>query len=357
MLTRPNPASGVPVYVQLMDQVKRGLETGAFRAGDTLPDVHPLAESLVLNPNVVARAYQALETEGVVTREDGPHLRLRAEPATVARREPTAEMLKHEVRRLTAQVAADAAERAKRNHELETAGEVQRRLLPQAVPAIAGVDCAGHSRPAHGVGGDYYDFIELGDQRLGLALGDVSGKGMPAALLMSALRAYLHGQTIDGHTEPAAVMATLNRLVFDCSSANRFVTFFYAVYDAARRTLDYVNAGHNAPIVVRHTPTGVELIRLDASGVAIGLMPDSAYRANRLQLEPGDLLVVFSDGITEAMDADGHEWSDECLAALVAATPYERSGDVVEHVFVAAETFAGGAPQHDDMTVAVVRIQ
>jgi len=254
MIRRPNPSSGVPVYLQLMEQVKDALATGAIRPGEPLPGIRPLAEELVMNPNTVARAYRALEQEGVIT----PRHRAGAASAfthelagpsrpPVHRR--SASELALENSRLTAQVAAEVADRVERTRELELAREVQERLFPQTCPPIAGLDYAGACRPALGVGGDYYDFIRLSDTELGIAIGDVSGKGIPAALLMATLRAYLHGQTRHRVTDLAEVAVNLNRLVYECSSANRYATFFYAQYDSTTRLLEYVNAGHNPPLI------------------------------------------------------------------------------------------------------------
>jgi DNA-binding transcriptional regulator YhcF (GntR family) len=231
-----------------MEQVKEALATSAIRPGEPLPGIRPLAEELVMNPNTVARAYRALEHEGVIT----PRHRAGAGSAfthefaeqsrpLVHRR--SASELAIENSRLTAQIAAEVANRVERTRELELAREVQERLFPQTYPPIAGLDYAGACRPALGVGGDYYDFIPLSETELGIAIGDVSGKGIPAALLMATLRAYLHGQTLHRVTNLADVMVNLNRLVYESSSANRYATFFYAQYDASTRVLQYANAG------------------------------------------------------------------------------------------------------------------
>src|SRR6266849_10723653 len=278
MIRRPNPSSGVPVYLQLMEQVKDAMATGAIRPGEPLPGIRPLAEELVMNPNTVARAYRALEHEGVIT----PHHRAGAgvafthefaEPSRPAVHRRSSRELALENSRLTAQVAAEVADRVERTRELELAREVQERLFPQTCPPIAGLDYAGACRPALGVGGDYYDFIRLSGTELGIAIGDVSGKGIPAALLMATLRAYLHGQTRHRVTDLADVMVNLNRLVYDSSSANRYATFFYAQYDASTRVLEYVNAGHNPPLIFRTRNNRPDLLRLDTSGPVIGLMP------------------------------------------------------------------------------------
>lgn len=167
-------------------------------------------------------------------------------------------------------------ERAQR--ELEIAREVQERLFPQEYPPIPGIEYAGACRPALGVGGDSYDFIKFSDTELGVAIGDVSGKGIPAALLMATLRAYLRGQTIRRDSDLGEMMANLNRLVYESSAANRYATFFYAQYEAGSRVLQYVNAGHNPPMIFRASG---DIARLGVGGPVIGLIEDVSTTRRR----------------------------------------------------------------------------
>jgi sigma-B regulation protein RsbU (phosphoserine phosphatase) len=261
--------------------------------------------------------------------------------------------------RLTAAITAEVAARAKYRRELEIAHDVQERLFPQEYPAIAGLDYAGACRPALGVGGDYYDFVPLTPARLGIAIGDVSGKGIPAALLMATLRAFLRGQTIhhsgSARTDLTAVMANLNALVFESSAANRYATFFYGEFDAATRVLTYVNGGHNPPMLFRQSSHGVEVFRLDAGGPVIGLMEACRYREGSVTLERGDVLVAYTDGVSESMNAADEEWGEERFAEAVRPWRSLPARDLIDHIMRSADAFAAGAPQHDDMTVVVVR--
>ena len=305
---RPNPSSGVPVYRQLMEQVRDALDTGALRPGDPLPGVRPLAAQLVINPNVVARAYRELEQDRVISgAEDaatGLALACAADGRSRIRSHArSARDLTIENSRLAAQIGAEVAGRVERNRELDRAREVQERLFPQSYPAIPGLDYAGLCRPAGLVGGDYYDFIRISETELGIAIGDVSGKGISAALLMATLRTYLHVQTRHRLTDLADMMASLNRLVYESSAANRYATFFYAQYDASTRVLEYVNAGHNPPLIFRAGGNGDDVPRLDVGGPAVGLMPDCSYVSRSVTLDEGDVLLVFTDGISEAMNA------------------------------------------------------
>jgi sigma-B regulation protein RsbU (phosphoserine phosphatase) len=258
--------------------------------------------------------------------------------------------------RLTQAIAAEIAVREKHKRELEIAHEVQERLFPQAYPPIAGLDYAGACRPALGVGGDYYDFILLSKTELGIAVGDISGKGIPAALLMATLRAYLRGQTLQRNADLTVVMANLNKLVFESSDANRYATFFYGEYDASSRALNYVNAGHNPPMLFRKKDDGQQVVRLDTGGPVIGLMEDCVYSQGSVVLEPGDILVAYTDGINEAMNATDEEWGEERLMNAVAANRRASARELIERLMVSADAFVAGAPQHDDMTFSIVRV-
>ncbi|MGH9584470.1 MAG: PP2C family protein-serine/threonine phosphatase, partial [Bryobacteraceae bacterium] len=214
-----------------------------------------------------------------------------------------------EVGELAHSLAREAAQRERIDREIEIAREVQERLFPQRIPEIPGIDLAGHCRPAQSVGGDYYDFLEFENVRLGLAVGDISGKGISAALLMASLRASLRGMTLYGSDDLAALMQKVNRLVYEASAANRYATFFFAVYDTASRELRYVNAGHNPPVLLR--PVGQTIavcglpvsnvMRLEIGGPVIGLFPRLEYLQGSLTLAPGDVLLAYTDGISEAM--------------------------------------------------------
>jgi sigma-B regulation protein RsbU (phosphoserine phosphatase) len=255
--------------------------------------------------------------------------------------------------RLTAEIAAEVATREKARRELEIAHEVQERLFPQEYPPISGLDYAGACRPASGVGGDYYDFIHVPDRKLGIAIGDVSGKGIPAALLMATLRAYLRGQTIRGSGDLADMMSTLNTLVYESSAANRYATFFFGQYDASTRLLEYVNCGHNPPMVFRHSGA---VVRLDTGGPVIGLIEQTCYSQGSIALEAGDVLVAFTDGISEAMNGRDEEWGEERLAAAVLPARAQPARGLIARIMQEADTFVAGARQYDDMTVVVVRL-
>lgn len=259
--------------------------------------------------------------------------------------------------RLSEAIAAEVAQRELLSREIEIAREVQQRLFPQTMPDIPALEYAGHCRPARGVGGDYYDFLALSSGRLGLAIADVSGKGIPAALLMASLQASVRGQSQStgpgGQPDVAGLMANVNLLVCEASASNRYATFFYGQFDPATRKLVYTNGGHNPPIVLR----GSEVLLLETGGPPVGLFPMSRYQQDEIVLEPGDLLILYTDGVSEAENPAEEEWGEAALISVARACSGLPASEVITRVMQAADTFAAGAPQHDDMTLVIARVQ
>jgi sigma-B regulation protein RsbU (phosphoserine phosphatase) len=193
---------------------------------------------------------------------------------------------------------------------------------------------------------------------VGLAIGDVSGKGIAAALLMASLRASLRGVSLDNPRDFAKLMDKVNRLVYESSASNRYATFFFAAYDPKTRRLDSVNAGHNPPVVLRcGTNSHAEVLRLEADGPVVGLLPAVPYTEQSVVLMPGDLLVLFTDGISEAMTRDDEEWGDERMITSAETCKDKTASEVLKHIFRDADAFTAGAPQHDDMTLLVLKLE
>jgi len=257
--------------------------------------------------------------------------------------------------RLMSAIADEVAQRERLNREVEIAREVQERLFPQTLPPIAGIDYAGACRPALGVGGDYYDFLALPGGQLGIAIGDVSGKGIAAALMMASLQASLRGEATRAPENLAGLVSNINRLVYEASAANRYATFFYAQYNPATLELTYVNAGHNPPLLFHGSTGDVRVSRLETGGTVVGLLESFPYQQATEKLAPGDIFVAFTDGISEAMNDADEEWGEDCLEETVKCCAQLSAAGLIQRVMQAADTFVAGAAQHDDMTLVVLR--
>src|SRR5580658_791482 len=257
---------------------------------------------------------------------------------------------------LTSAMGIEIGRREKLNREIEIAREVQERLFPQHLPEIAGLDYFGRCRTALGVGGDYYDFLALPDGKLGVALGDVSGKGIAAALTMASLQASLRADAMRAGNDIAGLITRVNAMLYDASTEDRYATLFYAQFDPATRRLSYVNAGHCPPILVRRTAKNGAVERLDqAGGTVVGLLPECAYERAEVSLGPGDLLVIYTDGFSEAMNPSLEEWGDKRLLEAVSNCNGLPAKDSIDKIMKAADAFASGAPQSDDMTLVILR--
>ncbi|MDE3196054.1 MAG: SpoIIE family protein phosphatase [Acidobacteriota bacterium] len=235
--------------------------------------------------------------------------------------------------------------------DLEQAAEIQRGLLPADAPRVRSLDIAGHNAPCRTVGGDYYDFFPYGESRVAMVLGDVSGKGMPASLLMMGLQARVQ-VLIEEPKNLAEVMTRLNRITSANCPSNRFITFFICILDGDTGELTYCNAGHNPPIVVRASG---ECEQLHGGGPVLGILPSIEYSEYRVNLEFGDSLVIYSDGVTEAADTKSEEFETDRLGNAVAAHRNEPAQAIVRHVNQAVADFTVGAPQSDDITLIVAR--
>lgn len=234
--------------------------------------------------------------------------------------------------------------------EMEMACRIQMGLLPARPPELKGYDIAGKSIPARTVGGDYFDFISLEDDRVVCCLGDVSGKGMPAALLMSNLQATFRGQDLANH-RPEKIMQRSNLLLFRSTDPEKFATFFFGILDGRRHTFEYCNAGHNHPIV----SCGRESRRLEKSGLILGAIEEAKYESGMVEMVEGDVLTIFSDGISEAVDADDAEFSEERICGVVSGCRDLPAAGIIDRIVSEVRRFAGDLPQRDDMTLVVVK--
>jgi len=235
--------------------------------------------------------------------------------------------------------------------EHEDALQIQRALLPSAMPAVDGCAVAARWMPALGLGGDCYDFLRHAPHRVGITIADVVGKGLPAALLMSTLQAAVRAFANDTAV-PQAVASSVNRLMCRSIAPGKFVTFCYAIVDMRTRTLSYSNAGHFPPILLRKNG---DVERFTTSGMVLGISSDGTYSSGTLELHPGDRLVLFTDGITEAVSPSVEEFGDDRLVNIIRAHRNEPPDHLAETVTGAVAKWTGGAPQ-DDATLIVMAI-
>lgn len=251
-----------------------------------------------------------------------------------------------------ARLHRQALEKERLERELDLAAEIQRQLLPARLPELPGFELAGWSRPARHVGGDFYDMVPLPLDSLGLVVADVSGKGMPAALLVSTLRSGLR-LLLDQMEAGPALLERLNRHIHESSGSNRFITFCLVHAMPGSGDLTYLNAGHNPALLIR-AATG-EADELEPSGLPLGMLPGATYETLSARMERGDLLCMYSDGITECPSPGDEEFGTERLADLLRELREEPLDAVVQAIDRATGAFACGRPQADDQTVVLLR--
>src|SRR5262245_6690165 len=236
-------------------------------------------------------------------------------------------------------------------NELALASEIQFRLHPETPPAIPGHDVLGVSFACYEVGGDYYDFIEKPDGRYVVALGDVSGKGTGAALLMSSIHAAVRAHTRT-RLSASEIVSEINQYIYDNTPANRYVTLFYSELDPRSHQLTYINSGHNAPLLVRASG---EVTRLDIGGFPVGITTFGDYREGWVEIEPGDVMVVYSDGMTESLDEEGEEFGEARLIEIVQKHRGRTAAGLRDRIDEALTRFVGKASAVDDLTIVILK--
>ncbi len=236
-------------------------------------------------------------------------------------------------------------------HELDIARKMQRAILPTEFPNKPDYRIFGDMEPARNVGGDFFDVIPLEHDRVGLAIADVSDKGVPAALFMMSSRTLLKGAAI-GSSEPGDALREVNDMLCEKNESMMFVTLLYGIYDPASGKLTYANAGHNSPIVV-HPDKSCDMLPL-TDGIAIGVMPDLEYRQKTITLSPGDTLTFYTDGVTEAMNQNEEVLGEERLFEILKGASSKEPEEITRAIFEGIKTFVGDAPQSDDITCMTI---
>lgn len=246
------------------------------------------------------------------------------------------------------------AERERMLRELEIAKGIQQSFLPDSAPILPGFDLQGFNLPAAEVGGDFYDFIPVGDDNWGLVIADVSGKGVPAALFMALSRTLIRASTSGSH-DPAESIKDANRHICLDSKTSMFVTLFYAILDVKKSVLTFVNAGHNPPFLLGTSLESVTLLK--AQGIALGVIDEIDLESVEVRLKPGEVVVLYTDGVTEAMNGDNEEYGVDRLTRLAEKMQQYSSKEIIEAIVRDVTEFASGRPQFDDITIMVLKVE
>ncbi len=244
-------------------------------------------------------------------------------------------------------------EKQRLEEELSVARQIQIGLLPQSLPSLANFDFAAFIEPSRQVGGDYYDFIPVGGGRIGVVIADASGKGVPAALLIARMQAMMQSEVRFGKGVNE-MMVSVNRFINESTSQDRFATCFYIELDDANRKTRYCNAGHNYPLLIRGDGR-VEY--LSTGGLLLGAFSDVTYETGVAEMEPGDMLVMYTDGVTEAMDAGKNEFGEQRLADELIKLKSFPAEVVCSKIIKNVKQFAAGIGDADDMTLVVIKAQ
>ncbi len=252
-----------------------------------------------------------------------------------------------------ARLHAEQLERERLVKELEIARNIQQSLLPSSIPTLTGADMAAMSLPAKEVGGDFYDFIPITTDMLGLVIADVSGKGVPAALFMALSRALMRANALRVNEVAQSVIQT-NRLILECATSGLFVTLFYGILDPQHRIFRYVSAGHNPPILYRSATAQVEL--LEADGIALGVLDEIELEEKTVAVEPGDVIVMYTDGVTESINPRQEEFGEDRLIEEIKQHHALSAEALMSRITSDILTFTEGEPQFDDFTMMVVKM-
>ena len=250
-----------------------------------------------------------------------------------------------------AMLIEQSIEKEKMEREMQLAAQIQKDFLPKTAPSCDHFDIAGRNIPCHQVGGDYYDFIPIDPCRIGIAVADVSGKGVSASLLMASLRAALHSE-VHPRYEMEAMAEKLNNFVHQSSAINAFITFFYCELNKESGDLVYVNAGHNLPLVLNRSG---DVRELESSGLCLGMLPQMTYEIRQEALKPGDVFVLYTDGITESRNKANEEYGGERLAEVCRKHAGALASELMDAVFRDLDAFTEKAPAADDRTLVVLK--
>ena len=237
--------------------------------------------------------------------------------------------------------------------EWTSASQIQQRFMQRSRPMVNGLEYSARCRQVHAVGGDFYDFLPLANHQLAVAVGDASGKGLPGALMVSNVQSSVRTASFFAADDLPVTLDAVNRQVYESSLADRYATLFYCVFDGGSRTMRYVNAGQQPPMLIRRKDPA---ILLEAGGAPIGMFPTWNYEEGVIQLESGDVILAYTDGVIEATNADGEEWGLAGVRKALAEWDPQSCEDMVDRIFAALDEYTDGL-QWDDATVVALRVR
>jgi sigma-B regulation protein RsbU (phosphoserine phosphatase) len=248
----------------------------------------------------------------------------------------------------------EETERNKIARELSIAKEVQQKLFPQSAPEIKNVNYYGLCKPADAVGGDYYDYFRISPHETAFAIGDISGHGLSSALLMAGLVGFVRSNAIMYNDDLKIFMDKVNKLMCDSTDGSKFATFFYSVYNSETKTLRFVNAGHNPPLLYRSKTKSFEELKTD--GFIIGGLTDFNYKDASLNLDGNDLLLYYTDGITETFNSENEQYGEERLKKIIEENYPASPKNICDKIIESVEGYSNGKPQADDMTLLAIKL-
>jgi sigma-B regulation protein RsbU (phosphoserine phosphatase) len=359
MLFNLTSLSSEPVYRQISRQLLERILSGAFYDGSELPSPRLLAREQHVNVNTVKRAYQELERKGFIIRNSEKRFwvpvfteeekrALRMKILNGRSNEDSAEFLN---RQLIA--ALGTLNLSDILQELDTAHRIQADLMPSKLPANERIRMAAYSQPSHTLGGDFYDCIPLEKNRFGMVIGDACGKGLPAAIVISQIQGMMRSEVNNGNSIEK-ILSNINQQLVQFTPRNSFATLFYGVFDQQDSNFCYATAGHNYPIRIRCNG-GSDF--LQQGGPALGLLASARFKSATVNLAPGDMLFLYTDGVTETMNPSREEYGEERLQDLLLRSRHLNPQEIIQAVLDDSENYADDNFTRDDRTMLVLKIK
>lgn len=339
MMLNLTELSPEPIYNQIYRQLLEKILTGDLLEGNKLLPIRTLARKEHVSINTIKKAYQELEQNGVILRQSGDRFVIASIPD-------------EQKQRITQKLFKPNGYNEDIETELELAGQIQKSLLPQNLPCDNQLCMAAYSQPSRTVGGDFYDYIPIGHNRFGIVIGDACGKGLPAAILISQIQAIIRSETNNGN-RVKEILRYANEQLIRFTLKNRFVTLFYGELDRRLRQFTYVRAGHYYPFLI-HSDSSFEC--LEAGGPALGIFPNVTFQTGTVNLKAGDVICLYTDGITETFNDQNNEYGEERLMDALIRNREKDADEIIDEVLADLNDFNHSENLQDDRTLLVLKI-